>query len=41
MTELELAAELEWHQKTDKWEYSYDLYQKEGEVDIDAFTFKF
>jgi len=37
----QLAAELDWHQKMDKWEYSYDLYQKKGEVDIDAFTFKF
>jgi len=37
----QLAAELEWHQKMDKWEYSYDLYQTNGEVDIDAFTFKF
>lgn len=37
----QLAAELEWHQKMDKWEYSYDLYQSNGEVDIDAFTFKF
>ena len=36
-----LAAELDWHQKMDKWEYSYDLYQNEGEVDIDAFRFKF
>lgn len=36
-----LAAELEWHQKMDKWEYSYDLYQSNGEVDIDAFSFKF
>lgn len=37
----QLAAELEWHQKMDKWDYSYDVYQKNGEVDIDAFTFKF
>jgi len=37
----QLAAELEWHQKMDKWEYSYDLYQSNGEVDIDAFSFKF
>ncbi|MHA1199826.1 MAG: hypothetical protein ACTSQF_10910 [Candidatus Heimdallarchaeaceae archaeon] len=37
----QLAAELEWHQKMDKWEYSYDVYQRNGEVDIDAFTFKF
>lgn len=38
---VQLAAELEWHQKMDKWEYSYDVYQRDGEVDIDAFTFKF
>ncbi len=37
----QLAAELEWHQKMDQWEYSYDIYQRNGEVDIDAFTFKF
>jgi len=37
----QLAAELEWHQKMDKWDYSYEVYQKNGEVDIDAFTFKF
>jgi hypothetical protein len=37
----QLAAELEWHQKMDQWEYSYDLYQTNGEVDIDAFSFKF
>jgi hypothetical protein len=37
----QLAAELEWHQKMDKWDYSYDVYQRNGEVDIDAFTFKF
>lgn len=37
----QLAAELEWHQKMDKWDYSYDVYQRDGEVDIDAFTFKF
>jgi hypothetical protein len=38
---VQLAAELEWHQKMDKWDYSYDVYQRNGEVDIDAFTFKF
>jgi len=37
----QLAAELEWHQKNDQWDYSYDVYQRDGEVDIDAFTFKF
>ena len=37
----QLAAELEWHQKMDQWDYSYDVYQRNGEVDIDAFTFKF
>jgi len=37
----QLAAELEWHTKNNQWDYSYDVYQRNGEVDIDAFTFKF
>lgn len=31
----QLAAELEWHEKNDKWDYSYDVYQNNGEIDID------
>jgi len=37
----QLASELDWHKKMDLWEYSYDVYQSNGEVDIDAFVFKF
>ena len=31
----QLVAELEWHEKNDKWDYSYDVYQNNGEIDID------
>jgi len=37
----QLAAELEWHEKNNQWDYSYDIYRRNGEVDIDAFLFKF
>jgi hypothetical protein len=37
----QLAAELEWHEKNNMWDYSYDVYQKKGELDIDAFIVKF
>lgn len=38
---IQLASELEWHQKMNQWDYSYDVYQRNGEIDVDAFTFKF
>jgi len=37
---LQLIKELLWHQKNDLWDYSYDVYQNNGEVDIDAFEVK-
>jgi hypothetical protein len=37
---LRLMAELHWHEKNNLWDYSYDVYQNNGEVDIDAFTVK-
>jgi hypothetical protein len=36
---IQLAAELEWHEKMDLWEYSYDVYQTDGKIDINAFQF--
>jgi hypothetical protein len=36
----QLAAELEWHERNDKWDYSYDVYQNYGEIEIDAFNIK-
>lgn len=33
-----LAAELDWHIRNDKWDYSYDVYATNGEVEIDAFN---
>lgn len=36
-----LAAEMDWHVRNDKWDYSYDIYQSEGVVEIDAFNPKF
>lgn len=35
-----LAAELEWHERKNKWDYSYDVYQTNGEIEIDAFNIK-
>ncbi len=37
---IQLTAELDWHRKNNMWEYSYDIYQKYGEVDINAFAIK-
>jgi len=37
---LQLIAELDWHIKMDQWSYSYDTYQKNGEVEIDAFEIR-
>ena len=37
----QLAAELEWHIANDQWEYSYDVYKKNGEIDINSFVIKF
>jgi hypothetical protein len=36
-----LASELMWHQKNDKWDYPYEIYQSDGEVEIDSFIVKF
>jgi len=36
-----LTAELDWHIKNDKWDYDYDTYQKNGEIEISAFGVKF
>lgn len=36
----QLAAELMWHQKMDRWDYPYEVYMTEGEVEIDAFSIK-
>lgn len=36
-----LAAELDWHIRNDKWDYSYDVYNSNGEIEIDAFNPKF
>ena len=35
-----LIQELDWHIKMDQWSYSYDTYQKDGEVEIDAFELR-
>lgn len=35
-----LIAELEWHEKNDMWDYSYDVYQNNGEIDLDTVTTK-
>lgn len=37
----QLAAELEWHKANNLWDYSYDIYMNNGEIDIDAFSIKF
>ena len=37
---IQLTAELDWHTKMDIWSYDYDTYQKNGEVDINAFAIK-
>jgi hypothetical protein len=37
---VRLVEELDWHQRTNQWDYSYDVYQNNGEVDIDAFIVK-
>lgn len=36
----QLIAELDWHQRNDIWDYSYDDYQNMGERQIDAFSIK-
>ena len=38
---IQLTAELDWHIKNDKWDYDYNTYQKNGEIDINAFAVKF
>lgn len=37
---IQLAEELNWHIKTNNWDYPYEIYQKNGEVEIDAFNAK-
>lgn len=37
---VQLAAELHWHEVNDIWDYSYDVYQNNGEIEIDAFNIK-
>jgi len=36
-----LAAEMDWHIRNDMWDYSYDVYHSNGEIEIDAFNPKF
>jgi len=36
-----LAAEMDWHVRNDLWDYSYDVYQSGGVIEIDAFNPKF
>ena len=38
---LRIAAEMDWHIKNDMWDYSYDIYQSKGVIEIDAFNPKF
>jgi len=35
-----LTAEFDWHIKNNIWSYDYDTYQKNGEVEISAFSVK-
>lgn len=37
---IRLASEFIWHKENDKWDYSYDVYQSEGVVEIDSFVVK-
>ena len=37
---LQLAAELEWHQAMNLWDYSHDVYKNNYSVNIDAFSIK-
>ncbi len=37
---LQLIAELDWHQRNDKWDYRYEDYQNMGERQINAFGIK-
>lgn len=35
-----LAAELDWHNRENLWDYNYDVYLNKGEIDINAFDTK-
>jgi hypothetical protein len=37
---VRLTQELDWHKRINQWDYTYDQYQNNGEVDIDAFIVK-
>lgn len=37
---VQLAEELNWHINTNQWDYPYEVYKTNGEVEIDAFTIK-
>lgn len=37
----QLVAELEWHEKNNLWDYSYEVYQNNGEIDLDTFVVKY
>ena len=37
----QLTAELDWHIKNEKWDYDYDTYKKNGEIEVSAFGVKF
>jgi hypothetical protein len=37
---LQLIAELDWHQRNDMWDYTYEDYLNGGEKQIDAFSVK-
>lgn len=38
---VRLAEELLWHKNNDLWDYPYDVYQSQGEIEIDSFIPKF
>jgi hypothetical protein len=38
---IQLTAELDWHMKNDRWNYPYEIYKNNGEVDFSAFGVKF
>lgn len=37
---IQLIAELDWHQRNDQWDYSYEDFQNRGEKQINAFGIK-
>lgn len=34
---MELAEELQWHEDNNKWQYPYEVYQNDGELELDIF----